>query len=526
MTRIEAATFWDLIEARAAASPDAIMVMDSYDTTLSFDEYRLAVQRAAAGLAELGVGAGDTVAWQLPTWIESLVLMGAAARLGARQLPMLPMYRESELGSLLRRSEAKVWCHPSIWRGTDYPALASRVLPTVPGLVSLVCDPDLPVGDIAALPRPPAASTAATVRWIFPTSGTTSAPKGVLHSDRSIMAGGAAAVLAHETRPSDRYGCAAPITHIGGANQLAAALHNGHSVVLADRFDAPATAALFRRYGVTIAGGGPAFYSALLGAQRQQQDSRILPKLRFLTGGGAPMPPAMHDEVRDELGGRGCVHGYGMTEACIVAMNSPGDSDDRLRGTVGRPTPFVQVRVCGADGSEVPPGTEGEIRIHGEAVCQGYLVGSGSTPSWDGTGWFPTGDLGHFDDGGYLHITGRIKDIIIRKGENISATEIEDVLYTHPRIREVAVIGLPDPARGERVCAVVRVIDGAELSLADIASHCEAAGLMRQKTPEQLELVTKLPHNANGKVVKTELRARFSGASQPATVPPHPGDRR
>ncbi|MCD7052782.1 class I adenylate-forming enzyme family protein [Prescottella equi] len=505
MTLLRAATIWKLIEARAAATPRHVFLVDDFERAMTFAEYRDEALRTAAGLRDLGFGAGDTLAWQLPTWIESMVLMGAVSRLGARQLPLLPIYREAELSRLLERSGAQVWVLPSLWKGTDYHALSERVLQDNPGIRTVFCDNDLPVGDPATLPPPEASSEQVT--WLFPTSGTTSAPKIVMHTDRSIMAGGAAFCLAQGLRPDDRYGIAFPITHIGGANNLAAALQCGFSLALSQTFDPAATTASFRRNEVTVAGGGPAFYAAFLAEQRHSPGGLILPALRFMTGGGAPMPPAMHRQVRDEIGGAGCAHGYGMTECCIVAMNHPEDTDDRLSDTVGRPAQYVEVDVLGASGP-VGAGIDGEIRIRGEAVFTGYL--GGPTSGLDADGWYRTGDIGQFDTDGYLHITGRLKDIVIRKGENISATELEDVLYTHPSIDEVAVIGLPDDERGERVCAVVRVVEGERVSLPDIAEHCIAAGLMRQKIPEQLEVVDLLPRNSAGKVLKKDLRERFT----------------
>lgn len=504
MTLLQAESIWELIDARAAATPQHTFLVDEFDRAMTFAEYRADVLRTAAGLRELGVRAGVTVAWQLPTWIESMVLMGALARLGARQLPMLPIYRESELSRLLGRSGAQFWVLPTQWKGTDYRALAESVGQTNAAVQTIFCDRELPVGDPATLP--PAEHAAEPVTWLFPTSGTTSAPKIVMHTDRSIIAGGAAFCTAQGLRADDRYGIAFPVTHIGGANNLAGALLRGYSLALSQAFNPAETTASFRRNAVTIAGGGPAFYVAFLAEQRRSPETSILPKLRFMTGGGAPMPPAMHGQVRDEIGGAGCAHGYGMTEACIVTMNHPDDADERLAHTVGRPNPYVELEVFGTDGP-VGTGIDGELRIRGAAVFQGYL--GESVAGLDAQGWYRTGDIGRIDAEGYVHITGRIKDIVIRKGENISATELEDVLYTHPGIDEVAIIGLPDDERGERVCAVVRLTAGAQLSLADIAEHCAAAGLMRQKVPEQLEIVAELPRNPAGKMLKKDLRERF-----------------
>jgi acyl-CoA synthetase (AMP-forming)/AMP-acid ligase II len=203
--------------------------------------------------------------------------------------------------------------------------------------------------------------------------------------------------------------------------------------------------------------------------------------------------------VRDEIGGRGVVHGYGMTEVPMIANGSPDDTDEQLANTDGRPVEGAEVRIVGLDGRPLPTGAEGEICVRGPMVCHGYTDPALTRDAFDAEGYFRTGDLGKLRDDGHLVITGRIKDVIVRKGENVSAVEVEGVLYRHPKVAEVAVIGLPDQARGERVCAVVQLADGAgTLDLAEVAAFCREAGLMTQKIPEQLELRTDWPRAGTG----------------------------
>ena len=211
------------------------------------------------------------------------------------------------------------------------------------------------------------------------------------------------------------------------------------------------------------------------------------------------MPPELHYEVKTEVGGAGCANGWGMTESCIIAINDPRDTDEHIAMTSGRPVPGVDVRVV-----------DGELRIKGDRVFLGYLDATLNDKAFDEDGYFCTGDLGYLTEDGYVVVTGRTKDIIIRKGENISAKDVEDTLYTHPSVADVAVIGLPDATRGERVCAVVVLHPGAVLELDEVVEFCIDAGMMRQKIPEQLELTDSLPRNATGKVLKHELRARWA----------------
>ena len=502
---VRAATLAALIEARAAATPDATMLLDEHDRVLTFAAYAEAVADTAARLVALGAEPGTVVAWQLPTRIETVVLTGALARLGVVQVPVLPIHRERELRFMLTQSGARALCVPGEWRGYDYLALATRVHGEIGGFTTIVCDPE-PVADPApGLPCAP--DDGESVRWVYYSSGTTSDPKGARITDRAAMASGLAMASAQRYRPSDRYGIAFPFTHIGGLTNLTAVLQRGFALILLEAFD-PATAVdVFARHGATVVGGGPAFYRAYLEQQRLRPGRSILPDLRTMVGGGAPMPPTMHAEVRDEIGGRGCAHGYGMTETCsILALNDPEDTDDHLAHTVGRVVPGMSARVVVRSGAEADPGATGEVQVRGALLMEGYVDPALDADAFTDDGWFRTGDLGSIDEDGYLRITGRTKDVIIRKGENVSATEVEDLLYTHPAVADVAVIGVPDEERGEMVCAVIVVEAGHRApSVAELGGHLTEAGLMRQKQPERVEVRAAIPRNAAGKALKQQL---------------------
>jgi acyl-CoA synthetase (AMP-forming)/AMP-acid ligase II len=240
----------------------------------------------------------------------------------------------------------------------------------------------------------------------------------------------------------------------------------------------------------------------------------VLPGVRAFPGGAAPKPVHLHGAMKETFGGTGIVSGYGLTEAPILAMGQIGDPDAKLAVTEGRPSPGVDLRIVGPDGAEQPTGVEGEIQVRGPMVCLGYVDPALTAAAFDAEGFFATGDLGRVDADGYVTVSGRLKDIIIRKGENISAKEVEDLLFEHPDIDDVSVIGLPDAERGERCCAVVVARPGAAaLTLDAVAEHLRARELMAQKIPEQLELTDSLPRNPAGKVLKHELRRRFGAGS-------------
>jgi acyl-CoA synthetase (AMP-forming)/AMP-acid ligase II len=292
-----------------------------------------------------------------------------------------------------------------------------------------------------------------------------------------------------------------PYAHIAGPDYTVMLMLYGFPAVMFEHFALPAALAEYRRHGVTVAGGSTAFYSMFLAEQRKRPSEPVIPTLRLLAGGGAPKPPEVYHSVVREMGVQ-LTHGYGMTEVPMITMGAPDDTAENLATTEGRPPESMEIRIV-----------DGEVRLRGEAVCQGYLDPAQTAEAFDEDGFLITGDVGHLTKSGHLVLTGRLKDVIIRKGENISAKEIEDLLHRHPAVGDVAVIGLPDAERGERVCAVVEQPPGAaELTLPVVISYLREEGLSVHKLPEQLEVVDALPRNETlRKVLKYKLRERFSG---------------
>ncbi|MDI2126039.1 AMP-binding protein [Yinghuangia seranimata] len=543
--------FWAEIAARAAATPDAEMMVDERGRRMTYGQYRSAAEGFAAHLAERGVGEGTVVTWQLPTWLESVVVVGALTRLGAVQNPVMPIYRERELSFVTKQAGSRLLIVPPVWRGFDYPAMAATVAARTPGLEVMVVDgtgggtgtgtgggtntgpgsdsgtgdgtsaeasPDgvaLPYGDPASLPpEPPAPERPedAPVRWYFYTSGTTADPKGARHTDATVLAAGTGMSDRIRCVPGDRVGLVFPFAHIGGCTTwLTASLVYGVTMILTEAFDPVATVELLRREKVTLAGAGTVFHQTYLAAQRRDPGTPLFPDVRCFPGGAAPKPPGLHLDVKRELGGTGIVAGWGLTEAPILTMAGVEDPDEALAAAEGRANTGVRLRVVGPDGTDVPPGGEGELRAKGPQLMLGYLDASLDAEAFDEDGWFRTGDLGRLDADGNVYITGRLKDVIIRKGETISAKEIEDLLSAHPDVADVAVVGLPDPVTGERACAVVVARDpSAPPDLDRLGVFLRGQGLMIQKLPERLEIVGQLPRNPAGKVLKKELKERFS----------------
>ena len=498
----DARSVWELIERRADASPDATMLYDG-DRTTTFSQYKELVERAAAGLHGLGVSAGTNVSWQLPTWTESAVLVGALCRLGAIQNPMLPIYRYREVSFIANQTGCKLLITPSVWNKFDYAALAEQVAGDHDGMHTLVADHWNPDGDPATLPAPPAGfddPSQDPVRWIFYTSGTTADPKGAQHTDRSALAGAIGYAKKTHVVADDIALVAFPFTHIGGIIiGVFTPLLTGSGAVLMEVWTPQASTELIRKHAITLGNGAPAIHAALLAEAKSDPDA--YKTIRAFPSGGSTKPPQLHDDLMGAVPTCvGITSGYGMTEAPIVSQTDIDAPDESKRAGEGTATPGVEFRIL----------DNGELVVKGPQVMRGYVDSSLDAAAFTEDGWLHTGDMAKFDEHGAVLITGRIKDIIIRKGENVSAKEVEDVLYAHPQIADVAVLGIPDEDRGEMVVAFIVPQDAAvPPDLESIIDHCKSVGLMMQKVPERIEIIDAMPRNPSGKVPKHELRARI-----------------
>jgi acyl-CoA synthetase (AMP-forming)/AMP-acid ligase II len=334
------------------------------------------------------------------------------------------------------------------------------------------------------------------VRWLFYTSGTTASPKGAKHTDAALLHAARALAARVGVTSDDRMGQPAPLTHIGGVILTYVSLLTGCRLLLEDAFDPASTPRVFR--DATLIGTGTPFFQAYLAyAAAHPGEAPLFPHVRAFLSGGAPKPVSLDGQLRAAFGA-GIVSGYGMTECPMLAWNAPEDSPELLARTEGRPVDGVEVAVV-----------EGELCVRGPQLMKGYVDQALDADAFTPDGFLRTGDLVSLDDAGNLTVTGRVKDIIIRNLENISAREVEELLISHPAVRDVAVIGIPDDVVGERVCAVV-VPEGAAPDLASLAEHMRSQGATSRKLPERLELLDELPRNAMLKVEKAALRRRFS----------------
>jgi cyclohexanecarboxylate-CoA ligase len=456
MTAPASATFWDLVAGTAERAPVRTVLSDDHGRQLTARGLVDAAQATAAALADHGVGQGSVVSWQLPTTLETMVVMAALTRLGAVQNPIIPALREREVAFITAQSGTEFLLVPETWRGFGHGPLA-RTLAGPGGFEVIVIDHDSPAasglrcpsGDPSTLPPEPRDGQAP--RWIYYSSGTTAAPKGVRHSDRSIIAGSAGVVGMVGSETVDVNPIAFPIAHIGGAAILAAALLTDMRLVLFDAFDPATTPLAIAAHRPTFLGTATPFYVAYLAAQRANGVEPLFPALRACLAGGGPITAELGRQVRETLGVAGIANAWGLTEFPVATSPAFDSPPELLDHTVGRPVPGVSVRVS----------AEGELLLKGPQRFLGYVDSGLDADAFDAEGWFRTGDLGSIDAEGNVRVTGRTKDAIIRNAENVSALEVEGVLITCPGVADVAVIGLPDAVTGERVCAVVVPTPGA-----------------------------------------------------------------
>jgi acyl-coenzyme A synthetase/AMP-(fatty) acid ligase len=516
-----ARTFNDVLaEACREKWPDRRFVVASPDrpAELTFKEMHERGVRLAGALHALGLRKGDVLAMEMPNWMEACLTYHAAAALGVVVTPIIHIYQAKEVEFILRQSRAKVFMVPDNWRGVDYLAMVQEIRPRLPELEHVIVvgekvpDDCLSFDDVAAratpdFPRPDISPDEPHI--LAYTSGTTSDPKGVVHSHNTLLAELRAIVAASGGDSEDVFLCPNPIGHIAGIYSalIAPFLLGYRTLVLMDGWDPTWALQLIQEHKVTNTGGATFFLSTLLNSPDfANYDTSSLESFGL---GGAGVPPTLVEQAAGV--GWWSMRAYGCTEHPSITMGTLDDPLEKRAHTDGRPMMDVEVRLVDDDGNDVASGDEGEVISRGPDQFLGYMDPAMDTEAFTEDGWFRTGDIGRFDDEGYLAITDRKKDIIIRGGENISAREVEELLAEHPKVQEAAVTPVSDERYGERVCAFVITRDGQSLTLDEVLEHFKARGAAKQKTPERLELVDAFPRTLSGKVQKYVLRRGIEG---------------
>ncbi|MDZ4270958.1 MAG: AMP-binding protein [Mycobacterium sp.] len=484
-------TLGDLLARGLRDSPDTGFCVHSavrpYAGT--FAEVERDARRLAAGLRSRGVGPGDVVAIQLPNWREAALAFWASAFLGAVIVPIVHFYGRKELTHILGNARPKVFVTAAEFgRMSFQPDLCADV--PIVGLVGTESFDELLAEEpmSGTLPADPAAPA-----LIAFTSGTTREPKGVVHSHQT---------LSFETRqllenyPPDRGRqlTATPVGHfIGMLGAFLIPVLEGAPIDLVDVWDPGKVLALMKSDGMSIGGGPPYFVTSLLDHPECTDDHR---KLFTTVGlGGSTVPAAVTRRLADL--GMFVFRSYGSTEHPSITGSGPQAPEDKRLYTDGNPRPGVEIKIA----------EDGEILSRGPDLCLGYTDEGLTASAFDDEGWYHTGDVGVLDEDGYLTITDRKADVIIRGGENISALEVEEVLLAMPAVAEAVVVAAPDARLGERTAAVLRIRDGHPMpTLEEVRVHFAQAGVARQKWPEELHRVDDFPRTASGKVQKFVIR--------------------
>ncbi|TVT47109.1 AMP-binding protein [Amycolatopsis rhizosphaerae] len=520
-------TITDHLDEVAAATPDKIAFHDAR-RSITYAELKRETDHCALGLLELGVRGGDVVSFQLPNWIEWVVVHFAASRIGAISNPLIPIYREREVGFMVGLARSKVLVVPAEFRGFDHAAMADRLRPQWPRLEHvLVVDgkPGQGTGsweEFLATPwdrrRDPAGLAALRpdpndVTLLIFTSGTTGEPKGVMHTHNTAIAANNPLPARLGITADTVFHMASTLAHLTGFLYGARLpVQNGASCVLQDVWDPARFAELVAEHRITYTSAATPFLHDVLTAPNPA--GHDLSSLRRFCCMGAPIPRALVRQARRTLPDMVVLGGWGQTEDALVTLGIPGDPDEKIIDTDGYPWPGMRIRVVAPDGTVPPPGREGRLQVAGPFLFVGYAERLDLTRgSFDGE-WFDTGDLATIDADGYLRISGRTKDVIIRGGENIPVAYVENVLYEHPDIEAVAVVGVPDPRLQERACAcVVLAPEAARLTLEGMREFLAGKGVAKQYWPERLELFAELPRTASGKIQKFQLREQVGGGA-------------
>ncbi len=513
------------LEDCVRAFPDEVAVVEG-GQRLTYRQLATEAHALAAGLAASGVGAGDVVTMQLPNWWESTVVYQALCHLRCVINPVVPIYRERELGFIIGQARPSAVVIPHRFRGFDHVAMTQRLLGEEgtpesrrPAVIVVRPEGELPGGFTAmgSLPSGTGAAGPGTaggragrapdspghpddICLLLYTSGTTADPKGVLHSHNTLVYEVQSIIDCCSLGRHDTVFMPSPVTHITGfLFGLLMPPMLGMKAVLLDVWDPAAAVSLIEREACRFTMGATPFLHGMVEEHLRRGHPSAL---RIFMCGGADVPPPLVRRATGVLDAH-VARVYGSSEFPTYCCGRPGDDLDICADTDGMPIGPVESRLDGERAGV------GELLLKGPDLFLGYLDADLNAAAFSSDGFFRSGDLAIIDHSGAVTIRGRQKDIIVRGGENISAKEVEDLLYGHPLVSEVAVVAMPDPVLVERVCAFVVPVQGASLTLADVVEHLDGKGLARQKYPERLELVDGLPMTASGKVQKYLLRERL-----------------
>ncbi|PVZ78051.1 cyclohexanecarboxylate-CoA ligase [Serratia sp. S1B] len=483
------------------------------------------VNKMALGLKRLGVQKKDIVSCQLPNWWEFSLLYIACRRIGAVLNPLMPIFRERELSFMLKHTESKVFIVPKIFRKFDHEQLAYQLQKNVKSLEHVVViggdgensfdtvllnhgldqDPQIlnTLNDVTI--------TADDIAQLIFTSGTTGEPKGVMHTANTLFSNIVPYAERLHLSKDDVILMASPMAHqTGFMYGIIMPVLLKETVVLQDVWDVKKAIDLIHEHQITFTMASTPFLDDLSNAVLETHQS--IDSLKIFLCAGATIPSSLVQKARQNLGVK-VISAWGMTECGAVTMTRPEDDDERSFNTDGLPLPGVELKIVDENGYTVPAYQSGSLMLRSCSNFGGYLKRSYLNET-DAEGWFDTGDIAYQDEQGYIRICGRMKDVIIRGGENIPVLEIESLLYKHPDIAMVALVPYPDERLGERACAVVKLKEESHhLDLQEIVTFLKGHNLAIQYVPERLEILNEIPMTPSGKIQKFKLREMLATLS-------------
>ena len=509
------ASLADYWQQTARAMPDKIAVVDNHGASYTYSALDHAASCLANWMLAKGIESGDRIAFQLPGWCEFTVIYLACLKIGAVSVPLLPSWREAELVWVLNKCQAKMFFAPTLFKQTRPVDLILPLQNQLPQLQQIVgVDKLAPATSSLSLSQIIADNTPLTtaitthgdeLAAVLFTSGTEGLPKGVMLTHNNILASERAYCARLNLTWQDVFMMPAPLGHATGfLHGVTAPFLIGARSVLLDIFTPDACLALLEQQRCTcMLGATPFVYDLLNLLEKQPAD---LSALRFFLCGGTTIPKKVARECQQR--GIKLLSVYGSTESSPHAVVNLDDPLSRFMHTDGYAAAGVEIKVVDDARKTLPPGCEGEEASRGPNVFMGYFDEPELTArALDEEGWYYSGDLCRMDEAGYIKITGRKKDIIVRGGENISSREVEDILLQHPKIHDACVVAMPDESLGERSCAyVVLKAPHHSLSLEEVVAFFSRKRVAKYKYPEHIVVIEKLPRTASGKIQKFLLR--------------------
>ncbi|HHN6699411.1 TPA: medium-chain fatty-acid--CoA ligase [Escherichia coli] len=509
------ASLADYWQQTARAMPDKIVVVDNHGASYTYSALDHAASCLANWMLAKGIESGDRIAFQLPGWCEFTVIYLACLKIGAVSVPLLPSWREAELVWVLNKCQAKMFFAPTLFKQTRPVDLILPLQNQLPQLQQIVgVDKLAPATSSLSLSQIIADNTSLTtaitthgdeLAAVLFTSGTEGLPKGVMLTHNNILASERAYCVRLNLTWQDVFMMPAPLGHATGfLHGVTAPFLIGARSVLLDIFTPDACLALLEQQRCTcMLGATPFVYDLLNLLEKQPAD---LSALRFFLCGGTTIPKKVARECQQR--GIKLLSVYGSTESSPHAVVNLDDPLSRFMHTDGYAAAGVEIKVVDDARKTLPPGCEGEEASRGPNVFMGYFDEPELTArALDEEGWYYSGDLCRMDEAGYIKITGRKKDIIVRGGENISSREVEDILLQHPKIHDACVVAMPDERLGERSCAyVVLKAPHHSLSLEEVVAFFSRKRVAKYKYPEHIVVIEKLPRTASGKIQKFLLR--------------------